>query len=193
MANLGFYFNESACIGCFACQISCKDRHDLPVGVTYRRVKTYQTGTYPNARMFHFTGACNHCADPACVNNCPTGAMYVDEDGTVQHDDEACIGCRTCAAVCPYDAPQYREELQKVGKCDACKPFRDHGQNPVCVDACPMRALEFGDLDELRSRHEGKELVSDLPILPSSDTTQPSLLVTPRAAAKESSFSEVLL
>ena len=193
MGNLGFYFNLSACSGCRTCQTACKDRIDLRVCVLYRHVDTYHTGSYPNATMYHVVAACNHCDDPACVNNCPTGAMHVAEDGTVQHDDAACIGCRNCVAVCPYDAPQYREELQITGKCDACKPFRDRGLNPVCVDACPMRAIEFGDLDELRARHEGENLVSEIPALPSSDVTQPTTLINPKDSALSGEFRKVIL
>lgn len=195
--SLGFYFNERACSGCRACQTACKDRNDLEVGQLFREVRTYQTGTYPNAAMYHYSATCNHCERPLCVANCPTEAMHKAEDGTVQHDDEACIGCGTCVQSCPYEVPILLEDKQIAGKCDACKAFRDRGLNPVCVDACNMRALEFGDLDELRAKHEGDpmvtELVYDLPILPSSDTTGPNTLINPKASALNEEFQEVLL
>ncbi len=192
MGKLGFYFDQSRCSGCRACQTACKDRNDLPVGELFRHVTTYQSGTYPSATMYHYSATCNHCENPACVAACPVGAMYVDEDTTVQHDDEKCIGCGACVATCPYQVPLIDEDMGVARKCDACKPYRNAGENPVCVDACNMRCLEFGDVDELRERH-GEGLVSDLPILPSSDLTSPATLITPKTAALEEEFEEVLL
>lgn len=70
--------------------MACKDRRDIQVaGPRLRRVDTFECGTYPEVAMFHLNLSCNHCESPACVANCPTGAMYKDDDGTVQHDDEA--------------------------------------------------------------------------------------------------------
>lgn len=196
--SLGFYFNERACSGCRACQTACKDRNDLLVGQLYRRVTTFQTGAYPNATMYHYSATCNHCEKPACFAACPTGAMQKCEDGTVQHDDEACIGCQACVEACPYEVPVYLEDKKISGKCDACKPFRDRGLNPVCVDACNMRALEFGDLDELRAKHEGEgslvgQLTGDLPVLPSSEQTGPNVLINPKPAALNEEFKLVIL
>lgn len=181
----GFYFDESACVGCHTCQVACIEAHDVPRDVFFRRVSSLTTGVYPNASMFHVSLACNHCEMPACVANCPTGAMAIDEeDGTVQHDDEQCIGCQTCVQSCPYEAPQYREDLKIVQKCDGCLRFREQGEEPVCVAACTMRALKFGDIDELRSTY-GADCVSELPCLPSADTTHPSLIMRANAAALE--------
>ncbi|MEG0417987.1 4Fe-4S dicluster domain-containing protein [Gordonibacter sp.] len=182
MASLGFYFNQENCIGCRACQVACVDRNDLAVGHLYRRVSSFETGKYPEARVYHYSAACNHCEKPACAANCPSGALQKADDGTVQRDKEVCIGCGTCVESCPYEVPILLEDQHISGKCDSCKAFRDQGANPVCVDACPMRALDFGDLDELAAKHGG-DLVSALPILPSPDETVPSLLVAPRAAA----------
>lgn len=189
MGKLGFYFDNTLCIGCRTCQVACKDKNDLPAGITYRIVRSFETGDYPHPGFFHYSGSCNHCFDPACVASCPIGAMFIDEDGTVQHDDEACIGCKACVTACPYGEPQYFESLNIVKKCNACKDVRDQGGNPVCVDACLMRCLEFGDIDELEKRH-GSELVDEIPILPSSDKTVPSLRINPRSSALETDCAE---
>jgi anaerobic dimethyl sulfoxide reductase subunit B (iron-sulfur subunit) len=155
MANLGFYFDSSACSGCRTCQVACKDRNNLGLGLLYRNVRSYETGTYPNAIIYHYSAACNHCEAPACVANCPTGALRKSpDDGTTQRDDELCIGCGTCVKTCPYEVPVLLPS-GKAGSCDACKPFRDAGQNPVCVDACNMRCLDFGDIEELRAKYGG--------------------------------------
>ena len=129
--------------------------------------------------MFHLTLSCNPCDDPACVAGCPTGAMFKSDDGTMQHVDDCCVVCRNCMITCPYGAPQFDEDENMIVKCDACKALREDGRNPVCVDACPMRAIEFGDVDELRAKHG--DAVSELPVLPSAATTQPNLLLHGRA------------
>ena len=101
----GFYFNQQMCIGCRTCQVACKDKNDLEVGYLFRRVESFEVGEFPAPATFHYSGACNHCHTPACVEVCPAGATYInEEDGTVQHDDEACIGCGYCFQVCPTQA-----------------------------------------------------------------------------------------
>ena len=192
MTQFGFYFNQEDCIGCKVCQVVCCDRNDLAPGITFRRVESYETGSYPDATLYHYSLTCNHCASPACVANCPSGAMQKDpDDGTVFIDYAECIGCGTCVKSCPYGVPVLQEDKGTSGKCDGCKPFRDAGQNPVCVDACVMRAIEWGDIEELRAKHG--DAVSDLPILPSSSETNPSLLVTPKEAALNEQFKPVIV
>lgn len=151
--TVGFYYNMEACVGCKLCMVTCKDRHGLDTQAAYRTLSSFNIGRYPEARIFHVSMSCNHCESPACVANCPTGAMWQAEDGSVQHDDEACIGCQTCVNSCPFGAPDYREDTQIVGKCDTCKPLRDLGESPMCVAACPLRAIEFGEWDDLVAAH----------------------------------------
>ena len=112
MTQFGFYFNQEDCIGCKACQIACCDRNDLVAGVTFRRIESYEAGAYPDATLYHYSLTCNHCASPACVANCPSGAMQKDpDDGTVFIDYTECIGCGTCGRVCPDSAiAVYRED-----------------------------------------------------------------------------------
>jgi anaerobic dimethyl sulfoxide reductase subunit B (iron-sulfur subunit) len=166
----------------------------LDVETNFREVRSYEAGKFPNPALYHYSAACNHCETPACVANCPTGAMQKDEggDGTVQHDDELCIGCETCVKTCPYEVPVLMPDLGISGKCDACKPFRDAGMNPVCVDACTMRCLNFGDLDELAARYGG-DLVNALPILPSPDETNPCTRIKPKEAALNADYRDVII
>lgn len=191
--SLGFYVDLQRCIGCRTCQVACKDRRDLQsAGPRPRRVDSFECGTYPDVSLFHLALSCNHCDDPACVAGCPTAALHKADDGTVQYDADRCVVCRNCMTVCPYGAPQHDEDANLIAKCDACKALRDAGRNPVCVDACPMRALEFGELDELRAAHGG-DLTSELPVLPSADVTHPNLLLRPSAGALREDFREVTL
>ena|ERR1035437_3056941 len=99
--QLGFYFDQARCTGCKACQIACKDKNDLPVGVIWRRVAEYSGGGWshdefqntftPDVFTYYTSIACNHCEDPICVRVCPTQAMHKGEDGIVTVDESICI------------------------------------------------------------------------------------------------------
>ena len=187
---LGFYFDMTRCVGCRACQVACKDRNNLDIGLLFRYAKTYETGSFPKVGMYNYSGSCNHCEHPACVTVCPTGAMYKAEDGTVIHDDDMCIGCKSCMNICPYGSPKFDEARSIVRNCDVCASLRAKGQNPVCVDACPSRALDFGERDELIAKY-GPDLVKDLPILPDSKLTDPNTLIKAKPCALEEDFREL--
>ena len=180
---LGFYFDMTSCTGCRTCQIACKDKNDLPIGFLYRHEETYETGAFPAPGVFHLSVSCNHCEKAACVEGCPTGALYKAEDGTVLHDKALCIGCGNCAAVCPYEVPKLLPE-GVAGKCDSCASIRANGGQPQCVAACPMRALEFGDLDELKKAHPDAVSITEIAVMPES-ATAPTTLVSLKANAKE--------
>lgn len=187
----GFYVDSARCVGCKTCQVACKDENDTPVGALFRRVHNYEDGDWAwdgslwrpaNMVSYQLSVSCNHCASPACVANCPSGAMQKDDEtGIVTSDPEVCIGCQTCVRSCPYGAPQYLgEEASVIGKCDGCRERRAAGLDPRCVTVCPTRALEFDDLKALRERHPGLDaLVEPLP----DDGTDPSLLVNPHLGA----------
>lgn len=189
--NLGFYLDQTVCTGCKACQIACKDKHDLPVGVTWRRVVEYTGGSWqqsgdtivPNVFSYYTSIACNHCADPICVKVCPTTAMHKREDGTVAVDPDKCVGCRYCEWACPYSAPQFNPEIGTMTKCDLCADYRSEGKNPACVEACPSRALDWGPIDELRARYGN---VDDIEPLPDPSITSPHLVITPHRDAQRS-------
>ncbi len=193
MSKLGFYFDMSRCIGCRTCQIACKDRLDLQnAGPRTRRVDTYESGSYPNAKMYHISMACNHCESPACVAACPSGAMFKAEDGTMRYDPALCTeGCTACVEICPYHAPQLMDN-GKIARCDSCFTLREKGLNPVCVDACIMRCLDFGDMDALKAKY-GDGLVSELPALPEASMTGPNLLIKAATASLEKEYAEIIL
>ena len=180
-----FHFNSNLCTGCKACQIACKDKWDLPVGVTWRRVAEYSGGEWSvnpdgtfknNVGGYYVSVACNHCASAACVDVCPTEAMHKREDGIVVIDQDKCIGCRYCEWACPYSAPQFDAERGVMTKCNLCADAVDAGELPTCVAACPSRALEFGERAELEAKYGTVHAVAPLP---SADITDPSLVITP--------------
>ena len=190
MGKKGFYFDMTACIGCRTCQIACKDKNNLDVGVIFRNVKNFETGAYPKPQTYNYSASCNHCEEAKCTKNCPTGAMHYGEDGTVQHDKDMCIGCQYCVWNCPYGVPTFMESKGVVGKCDSCIGLREAGQNPACVDACIMRCLKFGDIDELKAEY-GVGAVNEIPILPAATITKPTLLIKPKDSAYDPKFKHM--
>ena len=110
---------------------------------------------------------CQHCAEPPCVDVCPTGASFKRSDGIVLVDKHACIGCRYCVIACPYKARSFVHEPltdQKshaprgngtVESCTLCVHRVDQGRAPACVDACDKaghEAIIFGDLNDPNSQ-----------------------------------------
>lgn len=175
MAQVGFFIDVTKCIGCKTCVVSCKDKNDLEVGRNFRRVYSFEDGEFPNPSLTHLSISCNHCDEPKCIENCPTTAIYKrEEDGVVLIDHDKCVGCKYCEWNCPYGAPQYNEEIGKMTKCDTCIDLREEGEEPACVTSCPMRAIEFGPIDELRRKHGAN---SDIRGLPSSSITKPNLVI----------------
>jgi len=191
----GFYFDASVCSGCKACMTACKDKNNLPVGMNWRKVTEYGGGSWVpaaahpdlyianNVYSYAVSTACMHCQNPACLAACPTGAIYKRDDGVVLIDQTKCVGCRYCEWACPYGAPQFSAETGVMTKCNMCQDLMAQGQNPACVDACVMRALQVGELDALRAQYGTVNAIEPLPV---ADYTQPSLVLTPHRNAQPS-------
>ena len=189
--SVGFYLDQARCTGCRACQVACKDKNRLEVGVLYREAQTYSVGTFPNVKAYSCSFSCNHCEEPVCQHNCPTGAIYTAADGTVIQDQSKCIGCRMCVMSCPYGHPQYFPEEGVAGKCDGCYGIREAGGQPACVAGCPNRALDFGDVDELRAKYGSDLDNGTISVLPPRELTNPNLLIKAKDAAFDEGFVKV--
>jgi anaerobic dimethyl sulfoxide reductase subunit B (iron-sulfur subunit) len=160
----GFYFDQSRCTGCYTCLMACKDWHEYDLGSepeNWIRVNTIEKGKFPDLFVAYLAQPCYHCEDPPCIPACPVEAITKrDEDGIVIVDRETCMGNESCEAfcraACPYDAPQFGPEADaKMQKCNLCSDRWTEGKKPVCVEACPMRALDAGSLDELTAKSGG--------------------------------------
>lgn len=154
----GMLIDTTRCVGCQTCVISCKINYKVPGENYWSSVETigsktmYQpTGKYPNPTLAFKPRLCNHCADPACVKNCPTGAMHKDENGIVSVNKNICIGCQYCVWVCPYNAPKLDIVEKVMGKCTFCKELVAKGEKPYCVEACPAEARIFGLISDPNS------------------------------------------
>jgi anaerobic dimethyl sulfoxide reductase subunit B (iron-sulfur subunit) len=157
--QLGFYFDQTRCTGCHTCNVACKDWHDIEAGpVNWMRVTTIEQGRFPHVFVAWLVLPCCHCEQPDCVAACPVGAITKRaDDGIVVVDRELCLGknkCDLCLQACPYQVPQFgTENNAKMQKCDLCLERVTEGQQPICVEACPMWALDFGSLDQLKARY----------------------------------------
>jgi anaerobic dimethyl sulfoxide reductase subunit B (iron-sulfur subunit) len=155
-----FFVNSDACSGCKTCQVACKDKHDIPAGVHWRRVFEVTSGEWLNkagawtttVAAYNLSTACHHCASPVCGRQCSTEAIWKRPDGIVLIDESRCTRCRKCQADCPYGAIAWDASANMVKKCHFCCDYLDAGLPPACVAACPNRALEFGEFEELKAR-----------------------------------------
>lgn len=185
MPQYGFFVDQSRCIGCNGCVISCKQWHDLqPGSVKWMRVYQWETGFFPDIRLHILPIMCFHCEKPVCVKACPHKAIYKEEKfGAVLLDANKCKGTRRCWQACPYGAPQYEEEGvgKKMSKCNMCIDRLNQGLTPICVMSCSMRALEFGVLDELiRKYGDLRRLVE----MPKESITEPAVVFKASSAKR---------
>lgn len=189
MSQHGFGYHANRCTGCKTCMLACKDYHDLPFEIDYRQVYEYGGGTCrlngegrfeDTTFSYYLTVSCNHCDDPACIKVCPTKAMHRNELGLVEVDAGRCIGCGYCEFACPYGAPTVDRAAGHSVKCNGCSERVAEGKLPICVESCPMRALEFGEAADMAQVGER----ADIAPLPSKDYTGPNLYVRPCANAK---------
>ena len=174
--HYGIVIDTYRCVGCTTCAVACKEENNLPNGIWWNRILTEggshidtPKGTYPNVKMCYYPFACQHCENPACVRACPVGATYRDaETGVVRQDYDKCIGCRMCMAACPYtgvrsynwEEPKFyydfavgdkdspKHEKHTVEKCTMCWHRLARGEEPACINACPMHARFWGDLND---------------------------------------------
>lgn len=186
-----FTFDASACSGCKACQVACKDKNQLPVGVLWRRVyeisggEWQQTGKAWTNSVFSYnlSMACNHCEHPKCAGVCPADAYLTREDGIVYIDTGKCLGCGYCAWACPYSAPQYNPVLRTMTKCNFCYDNIDAGLPPACVAACPLRVLDIVEIKDKELPITGGIVLWEIPgtqhpfPLPVLSRTEPHLVV----------------
>lgn len=185
MTQLGFYFNQTRCIGCYTCAVACKDWHDhQSSGINWIQIKEIEEGTFPNLFLAFLAMPCYQCENPSCLRACPVGAITKREvDGVVVVDQAICLGnemCENtpCLKACRTRAPQFgEEENAKMQKCDFCLARLEKGQQAICVEACPMFALDMDELSELKRKY-GQE--TETVGFRYSKTIRPACVFTPK-------------
>ncbi len=155
--QLGFYFDQSRCIGCFTCMAACRSWNQLDQEVPdLVEVIPQERGEFPNVFLSHLFLTCFHCAQPACIDACPEGHFLKRaEDGVVViTNQELCTNCQLCVEACPYDAIKIVTGARvEILKCDFCLDRFSGNRVPACVAACPVEALSAGPMEELITRH----------------------------------------
>jgi formate dehydrogenase iron-sulfur subunit len=115
-------------------------------------VQTYQEGD--GLRWLMASDVCKHCTDAACLEVCPTGALFRTEFGTVVVQEDVCNGCGYCVPACPFGVIAEREGDGRVWKCTLCYDRLKDDKEPACAQACPTDSIQFGEMAELRERAE---------------------------------------
>ncbi|HLK00632.1 MAG TPA: 4Fe-4S dicluster domain-containing protein [Streptosporangiaceae bacterium] len=175
--RVGFFTDTSICIGCKACEVACKEWNAVPedglsltgmsydntVGLgpsTWRHVAFIEQSVPSSAvsseldgvRWLMASDVCKHCTESACLDVCPTGALFRTEFGSVVVQDDVCNGCGYCVPACPFGVIGRREEDRQAHKCTLCYDRLSTGMEPACAKACPTQSIQFGPLSDLRTR-----------------------------------------
>jgi formate dehydrogenase iron-sulfur subunit len=191
--RVGFFTDTSVCIGCKACEVACKEWNLVPedglvwTGESYDNTSALGANSWRHVafieqneplhtggdgdsdalRWLMSSDVCKHCTHAACLDVCPTGALFRTEFDTVVVQEDVCNGCGYCVPACPFgvidrrhlprqDPPAIplltKEEDGRVWKCTLCYDRLQGGHEPACAKACPTDSIQFGPLDELRER-----------------------------------------
>ena len=171
--------DQDSCVRCGHCAWSCASTHDDGISRLVRRgdkvvvQREDDVAARPEedvvARVVRLAkevewapllvpNSCQHCKNPSCMIDCPTGAIGRDARGEVFIREDLCTGCGSCAKACPWDNIQIAPRAAKSAypdvavKCDLCA---GSAAGPVCVASCPTQAIARIDpneaLVELRS------------------------------------------
>jgi formate dehydrogenase iron-sulfur subunit len=183
--RMGFFTDTSVCIGCKACEVACKEWNMLPTdamgltGMSYDNTGELGASTWRHVafieqdrplrspaegdgegadgmRWLMSSDVCKHCTRAACLEVCPTGALFRTELGTVVVQDDICNGCGYCIPACPFGVIDKREGDGRAFKCTLCYDRTREGLKPACAQACPTESIQYGPLDELRERADAR-------------------------------------
>ncbi len=163
----GMLIDTAQCkTGCNDCVTACNKENGLSGGTLptdSQWMRKIDIKDISNGHETSLPMMCQHCEEPPCVDVCPTGASFKRADGIVLVDKHRCIGCRYCMMACPYKARSFVHEplhdqnpdvprgKGTVESCTMCVHRIDKGQQPACAQACPNKAILFGDLNDANS------------------------------------------
>jgi formate dehydrogenase iron-sulfur subunit len=176
----GFFTDTTLCIGCKACEVACKEWNVLPAeemkltgnsydntgslgATTWRHVSFIEKIKDPNSEpvtamqpfqsnWLMLSDVCKHCENAACLESCPTGALFRTEFDTVVVQQDICNGCGYCIPACPFGVVAINNVDGKAHKCTLCYDRLKGGLEPACAKSCPTNSIQFGELSELKER-----------------------------------------
>jgi formate dehydrogenase iron-sulfur subunit len=105
-----------------------------------------------DGRWLMSSDVCKHCTSAACLDVCPTGALFRTEFGTVVVQSDVCNGCGYCVPACPFGVIEEQPQTGHAAKCTMCYDRLKDNEKPACAKACPTESIVFGDLDDLRKK-----------------------------------------
>jgi formate dehydrogenase iron-sulfur subunit len=179
--RVGFFTDTSLCIGCKACEVACKEWNQVPedglvfTGMSYDNTQGLGADTWRHVafieqrkplggqvggggsdgaqefRWLMSSDVCKHCTEAACLDVCPTGALFRTELGSVVVQEDICNGCGYCIPACPFGVIDQRKEDGRAWKCTLCYDRIGAGGEPACAKACPTGSIQFGVLEELHA------------------------------------------
>jgi formate dehydrogenase beta subunit len=178
--RMAMLVDTTKCIGCRACQLACKEWHNLPVEKprfegTYESPQDLSHNTWIRVimREVEVSGEthwifrpemCKHCYQATCEKVCPVPGCITKDPASgfaVVLDDRLCVGCLYCVFACPFGVPRYEPDTRRVSKCNRCYDrsarFMTYERAgiykthvPYCVAACPTGALQFGPYENMK-------------------------------------------
>ena len=175
---VGFFTDTTVCIGCKACEVACHQWNALPArddghvhltghsydntgslsDVDWRHVKfieQFSEDRTTQSRWLMMSDICKHCVHAPCLEVCPTGAIVRTEFDSVYIQEPACNGCRDCIAACPFGVIHVSAQKHIAQKCTLCYDRLQNNLVPACAQACPTASIQFGPIEELRTRAPG--------------------------------------
>jgi formate dehydrogenase iron-sulfur subunit len=186
----GFFTDTTRCIGCKACEVACKEWNSLPAdglqmsGMSYDNTRALSATTWRHVSFIEqieprgpgpgemppyqshwlmMSDVCKHCANAACLEACPTGALFRTEFDTVVVQQDICNGCGYCVPSCPFGVVTLSAVDGKAHKCTLCYDRLKGGFEPACAKACPTESIQFGELPDLHRRaHERVERLHEM-------------------------------
>lgn len=152
------------CQGCNTCELACAVEHSQ----TQKLAEAIYESTLPASRVsveqgdgFAVPLQCRQCEDAPCIAVCPTHALYrTDQNNPVIIDNDLCVGCHACVLACPFGVIWMDRFSRAIIKCDQCFERTAKGEMPACVEACPVQALEYKNLDEITREKRGAFLLT---------------------------------
>lgn len=138
------------CVRCGHCAWACADVHGQSRIVRRGDKMVARVDTIKKApQSLLLPNSCQHCENPSCMIDCPTGAIGRDPGGEVFIREALCTGCGACAKACPWDNISMAERPETAArpaggaypdvavKCELCREY----EGPACVQVCPTGSI----------------------------------------------------
>ena len=176
--TMGFFTDETLCIGCKACEVACKQWNQLPDdGLRFTGMSYDNTGALGASSWRHvafveravadgdgrrqmqwlmLSDVCKHCERAGCLEACPTGSIIRTDYGSVYVQPDVCNGCGYCVSACPFGVVDRREDDGRAFKCTLCYDRLEGTLEPACAKHCPTASIKFGPLEDLKKEAQAR-------------------------------------